>query len=243
MRPRGWSSTIRTPRSVGRGTSARRSNGRGAAAGCRRRSCWTWPAPFTPSTSSGAGCPAGRGPSWRACGTSSSRCPPSRHRSSEASIPAGRSSTAPPSALKTARRKMRVAQERLRERLNGMLRSTDLAGAIGDAIVTQRAGRYVIPVRAEAKGRVPGIVHDQSASAATLFIEPMAVVELNNAWIGGHPRGRGRGGADPRGPVAGGRGPCRVARHLPGGAGPRRPVDGAGPPRGGHGRGPTGGDR
>jgi DNA mismatch repair protein MutS2 len=63
-----------------------------------------------------------------------------------------------------------------------MLRSPDLAGAIGDAIVTQRAGRYVIPVRAEAKGRVPGIVHDQSASAATLFIEPLAVVELNNAW-------------------------------------------------------------
>ncbi len=87
------------------------------------------------------------------------------------------------SALKTARRRMRVAQERLRERLNSMLRSSDLAGAIGDAIVTQRAGRYVIPVRAEAKGRVPGIVHDQSASAATLFIEPMAVVELNNTWI------------------------------------------------------------
>jgi len=85
-------------------------------------------------------------------------------------------------ALKTARRRMRVAQERLRERLNAMLRSPDLAGAIGDAIVTQRAGRYVIPVRAEAKSRVPGIVHDQSASAATLFIEPLAVVELNNAW-------------------------------------------------------------
>lgn len=85
-------------------------------------------------------------------------------------------------ALRTARRKMRVAQDRIRERLNAMLRSPDLAGAIGDAIVTQRSGRYVIPVRAEAKGRVPGIVHDQSASAATLFIEPMAVVELNNAW-------------------------------------------------------------
>jgi DNA mismatch repair protein MutS2 len=85
-------------------------------------------------------------------------------------------------ALRTARRKMRVAQDRIRERLNAMLRSADLASAIGDAIVTQRAGRYVIPVRAEAKGRVPGIVHDQSASAATLFIEPTAVVELNNAW-------------------------------------------------------------
>ncbi|MEX1277921.1 MAG: endonuclease MutS2 [Chloroflexota bacterium] len=84
--------------------------------------------------------------------------------------------------LKTARRRMRVAQERLRERLNAMLHSPELVGAIGDAIVTQRAGRYVIPVRAEAKGRVPGIVHDQSASAATLFIEPLAVVELNNTW-------------------------------------------------------------
>ena len=85
-------------------------------------------------------------------------------------------------ALRTARRRMRVAQDRLRERLGAMLRSTELAGAFGDAIVTQRAGRYVIPVRAEARGRVPGIVHDQSASAATLFVEPLAVVELNNAW-------------------------------------------------------------
>src|SRR5688572_29801382 len=49
-------------------------------------------------------------------------------------------------ALKSARRKMRVAQDRIRDRLNAMLRSPDLAGAIGDAIVTQRAGRYVIPV-------------------------------------------------------------------------------------------------
>jgi DNA mismatch repair protein MutS2 len=63
-----------------------------------------------------------------------------------------------------------------------MLRSPDLAGVIGEAIVTVRSGRYVIPIRAEAKGRVKGIVHDQSASGATLFIEPMGVVELNNAW-------------------------------------------------------------
>ncbi|HET9497520.1 MAG TPA: endonuclease MutS2 [Candidatus Limnocylindria bacterium] len=97
--------------------------------------------------------------------------------------PAGEILDGASSALKSARRRMRVAQERLRERLNAMLRSSDLAGAIGDAIVTQRNGRYVIPVRAEAKGRVPGIVHDQSASAATLFIEPMGVVELNNGWI------------------------------------------------------------
>ncbi len=84
--------------------------------------------------------------------------------------------------LAAIRKRMRTAQDRVRERLNAMLRSSDLAGAIGEAIVTVRAGRYVIPVRAEAKGRVKGIVHDQSASGATLFVEPLGVVELNNTW-------------------------------------------------------------
>ena len=84
--------------------------------------------------------------------------------------------------LAAIRKRLRTAQDRVRERLNTMLRSSDLAGVIGDAIVTVRAGRYVIPVRAEAKGRVKGIVHDQSASGATLFVEPLTVVELNNAW-------------------------------------------------------------
>jgi DNA mismatch repair protein MutS2 len=84
--------------------------------------------------------------------------------------------------LASARKRLRTAQDRVRERLNAMLRSCHLAGVIGEAIVTLRAGRYVIPVRAEAKGRVKGIVHDQSASGATLFIEPLVVVELNNAW-------------------------------------------------------------
>ena len=84
--------------------------------------------------------------------------------------------------LAAIRKRMRVAQDRVRERLNAMLRSTEMAGVIGEAIVTLRAGRYVIPVRAEAKGRVKGIVHDQSASGATLFIEPLGVVELNNTW-------------------------------------------------------------
>ncbi|HET8571127.1 MAG TPA: endonuclease MutS2 [Candidatus Limnocylindria bacterium] len=84
--------------------------------------------------------------------------------------------------LAAIRKRLRTAQDRVRERLNTMLRSSDLAGVIGEAIVTVRAGRYVIPVRAEAKGRVKGIVHDQSASGATLFVEPLTVVELNNAW-------------------------------------------------------------
>ncbi|MDP9249805.1 MAG: endonuclease MutS2, partial [Chloroflexota bacterium] len=85
-------------------------------------------------------------------------------------------------ALASIRKRLRTAQDRVRDRLNTMLRSSDLAGVIGEAIVTLRAGRYVIPIRAEAKGRVKGIVHDQSASGATLFVEPLGVVELNNAW-------------------------------------------------------------
>ena len=84
--------------------------------------------------------------------------------------------------LAAIRRRLRTAQDRVRERLNAMLHSSDLAGVIGEPIVTVRGGRYVIPVRAEAKGRVKGIVHDQSASGATLFIEPLGVVELNNTW-------------------------------------------------------------
>jgi DNA mismatch repair protein MutS2 len=86
------------------------------------------------------------------------------------------------SVLASIRKRLRTAQDRVRDRLNTMLRSSDLAGVIGEAIVTLRAGRYVIPIRAEAKGRVKGIVHDQSASGATLFVEPLGVVELNNTW-------------------------------------------------------------
>jgi len=84
--------------------------------------------------------------------------------------------------LAAIRRRLRTARDRVRERLNAMLRSSQLAGVIGEPIVTVRAGRYVIPIRAEAKGRIKGIVHDQSASGATLFVEPLTVVELNNTW-------------------------------------------------------------
>ena len=86
------------------------------------------------------------------------------------------------SELAAIRKRLRTAQDRVRERLNAMLRSSELAGSIGEAIVTMRNGRYVIPVRAEARGRIKGIVHDQSSSGATLFVEPLGVVDLNNAW-------------------------------------------------------------
>ena len=82
-------------------------------------------------------------------------------------------------ALATARSELRSAQNRLQQRLDGLLRS-DLARYLQDPIVTQRGGRYVIPVKAEYRSVVKGIVHDQSASGATVFIEPLEVLEANN---------------------------------------------------------------
>jgi DNA mismatch repair protein MutS2 len=77
---------------------------------------------------------------------------------------------------------VRVAFDRLRRRLDTLVGSAELGGALQEPIVTLRNGRYVVPVKAEAKGRVKGIVHDASGSGQTLFIEPLVVVELGNAW-------------------------------------------------------------
>ena len=68
----------------------------------------------------------------------------------------------------------------LMERLQRIVASPGNAPFLQEAIVTQRQGRYVIPLRAEFKGRIPGLVHDQSGSGATFFVEPLVVVELNN---------------------------------------------------------------
>ncbi len=83
--------------------------------------------------------------------------------------------------LSRIRQQLRVAQERLLSTLDRLTQNSDIRPYLQDAIVTQRQGRYVIPVRAESKGQVNGIVHDQSASGATLFVEPLAVVQQNNA--------------------------------------------------------------
>jgi len=85
-------------------------------------------------------------------------------------------------ALGGLRRAVRVAYERLRTRLETLVHSSEFESALQEPLVTLRNGRYVIPVRADAKGRVKGIVHDQSGSGQTVFIEPLVVVELGNAW-------------------------------------------------------------
>ena len=76
---------------------------------------------------------------------------------------------------------VRVAYDRLRRRLDALVGS-ELGGALQEPIVTLRNGRYVVPVKAEARSRVKGIVHDASGSGQTLFVEPLVVVELGNAW-------------------------------------------------------------
>jgi DNA mismatch repair protein MutS2 len=80
------------------------------------------------------------------------------------------------------RRELRVAHDRLLQKLQRILTDPKNAPYLQEPIITQRDGRYVIPLKADFKGRIRGLVHDQSASGATLFIEPLTTVELNNTW-------------------------------------------------------------
>lgn len=82
--------------------------------------------------------------------------------------------------LARIRRGIKKINAEIRAKLAGYTKSKDLAPYLQDAIVTIRDGRYVIPVKQEYKGSVSGIVHDQSASGSTLFVEPIAIVNLNN---------------------------------------------------------------
>ena len=84
--------------------------------------------------------------------------------------------------LARIRREVRVAQSRLMDRLNSLVNSGRYSGVLQDAIITMRDGRYVLPVKSEARGSLPGVVHDTSASGQTLFVEPLEIVELNNKW-------------------------------------------------------------
>lgn len=83
-------------------------------------------------------------------------------------------------ALSEIRKKIRTASSRAREVLDKIMHSSTYQKYLQDTIVTQREGRYVVPVKAECRGNVPGLVHDTSASGQTVFIEPMGVVQANN---------------------------------------------------------------
>ncbi len=82
--------------------------------------------------------------------------------------------------LATIRRQMRAAAARARDALQKILSSPSYQKALQEPIITMRSDRYVVPVKAEHKGAIPGLVHDISASGATLFVEPMAAVKANN---------------------------------------------------------------
>src|SRR4051794_29759446 len=83
--------------------------------------------------------------------------------------------------LGSLRAAVRVAYDRLRRRLDTLVGS-ELGSALQEPIVTMRNGRYVVPIRSDARSRVKGIVHDASGSGQTLFVEPLVVVEMGNAW-------------------------------------------------------------
>lgn len=82
--------------------------------------------------------------------------------------------------LAEIRRKIKAAGFNIKDRLDKLVHSASGAKYLQDAIITQRDGRYVVPVKAEYRGEIKGLVHDTSASGATLFVEPLAVVEVNN---------------------------------------------------------------
>ena len=85
--------------------------------------------------------------------------------------------------LADIRRHMRAAQAKSRQILQRIISSPSYAKVLQETIITQRDGRFVVPVKAEQKGNLPGLVHDISSSGATVFVEPMGVVQANNEYV------------------------------------------------------------
>lgn len=88
------------------------------------------------------------------------------------------------SELRSIRRKLDTAHSRLRDRLDSMIKSATIQKYLQESLITQRNGRYCLPVKSECRAQVPGVVHDQSASGATLFIEPLVAVDTSNEITG-----------------------------------------------------------
>lgn len=86
------------------------------------------------------------------------------------------------STLHSIRRSMRGMNDKIRAQMNSMISNTTTRSYLQDTVITMRDGRYCLPVKVEAKSLVPGMIHDQSSTGSTLFIEPMAVVNLNNEY-------------------------------------------------------------
>jgi len=84
--------------------------------------------------------------------------------------------------LAIIRRDLKLAFDRLQTKLNRLISTSSKAQYLQEPIITMRSGRYVVPIKADHKGKIPGVVHDSSSSGATLFIEPLETVELNNKW-------------------------------------------------------------
>ena len=84
--------------------------------------------------------------------------------------------------LRSLRQEVRAVHNQLLDRMQVLVRLPEYLTYLQDPIVTLRSERYVLPVKSEFRGRVKGIVHDESASGATVFVEPLDVVEINNRW-------------------------------------------------------------
>ena len=84
------------------------------------------------------------------------------------------------SNLKNIRRQMKLTNDRIHSQLSNLVNSTNNKTYLQDSLITMRDGRYCVPVKQEYRGNVPGIIHDQSSTGSTLFVEPTVVVELNN---------------------------------------------------------------
>ncbi len=95
---------------------------------------------------------------------------------------AGEVKSSASSKLAQLRNDIEIAHGRILDKMNRLLASKTYSSFLQDSFITQREGRYVIPVKTDFKGQVKGVVHDQSSSGATIYVEPLSVVDLNNQW-------------------------------------------------------------